>query len=590
MRDNFFPISSLYSSANKFSRFAKLLAIATISCLILILGTWAINPVSAEVPDLIKRSDESAELLSQAIMAKECQSEFAVALDFLEVEPNFKQCRRAGIHQVLQELEKQQNEVKDKSLRLDLGILLQIGQQQLQSYELSDKYYLSYVNLSQGILADLKATVKNFKSSSQRQQEIIKKLQRYVGIESNTTPLAVALEKTIHDQLQNPDTIIPTRQQIRNGLKSNAAQIHKIKVFLEQQQVLGYEPIYDKLKSQLFDYETFIRREVLTKPRSNFRLPAELYALKLQQQGIDIPIELLIQQAHDAFTEVQQEMEAIAPKIAQKKKLKTSNYRDVIKALKREQLSAAETLSLYQGRAKNLEQIIKREHLVTIPPELFSIRLATPRENNNFPVPLYDDDNQTFVIPVLQNRQKAKLYNDFTNPAMSWTLTAHEGRPGHNLQITTINNQDLSRVRTSFAFNSTSVEGWATYAESIMQPYMPLEGKFMSLQFQLLRAARAFLEPELQLGRVTKADALKILTQDTGFSQFFAEQELKRYTQTLVGQAPTYFYGYQQFLELRSQVEQIQGKQFNLQKFHDYILSQGYLTPKQLRKLPIEKT
>ncbi|MGL5836216.1 MAG: DUF885 domain-containing protein, partial [Waterburya sp.] len=340
---------------------------------------------------------------------------------------------------------------------------------------------------------------------------------------------------------------------------------------------------------QLFDYETFIRREVLTKSDQNFRLPTELYTLKLEEQGIETPIEEVIQQAHTAFKQVQQQMAAIAPQIARQRGFEAADYRDVIRELKKEHLSPKQTLRLYQSRAKDLETIIQREDLVTLPKDQFKIRLATVKENENFPVPLYDGDSSTFVIPVLQNRKKARLYNDFTNSPMSWTLTVHEGRPGHDLQIATIKNQikhhNLSYARTDFAFNATNVEGWATYAEKIMQPYMPLEGRFMSLQFQLLRAARAFLEPELQLGRITTANALKILTQDAGFSKFFAQQEIKRYTQTLIGQAPAYFYGYQQFLALRSQAEKKLGNRFNVKKFHDFVLRQGYLPPKLLKQL-----
>lgn len=107
----------------------------------------------------------------------------------------------------------------------------------------------------------------------------------------------------------------------------------------------------------------------------------------------------------------------------------------------------------------------------------------------------------------------------------------------------------------------------------------------MSLQFELLRTARAFLEPELQFGKITIEDALRTLTQDVGFSKFFAEQEVKRYTETMQGQAPTYFYGSQQFWQLRSQIEQTLGKQFTPQKFHDFVLSQGFLMPKVLQQL-----
>ena len=118
-----------------------------------------------------------------------------------------------------------------------------------------------------------------------------------------------------------------------------------------------------------------------------------------------------------------------------------------------------------------------------------------------------------------------------------------------------------------------------------MRPYLPIEGQFMCLQFQLLRAARAFLEPELQLGQVTTADALKVLTADAGFSQFFAEQEIDRYISRFPGQAPAYFYGSQQLLQLREQAKSTLGEEFTLKKFHDFVLSQGFLTPQLLEQV-----
>jgi len=58
---------------------------------------------------------------------------------------------------------------------------------------------------------------------------------------------------------------------------------------------------------------------------------------------------------------------------------------------------------------------------------------------------------------------------------------------------------------------------------------MPLEGQLISLQFRLLRAERAFLDPELQAGKIQPAEAMKVLTQDGVFSVPFANQEVERY-------------------------------------------------------------
>jgi uncharacterized protein (DUF885 family) len=117
---------------------------------------------------------------------------------------------------------------------------------------------------------------------------------------------------------------------------------------------------------------------------------------------------------------------------------------------------------------------------------------------------------------------------------------------------------------------------------------MPLEGQLISLQLQLLRAARAFLDPELQAGKITTAEALKLLKEQVMLSDAFAIQEVDRYTFKMPGQAASYFYGFKRLLEIRAQAEQALGKKFNQQKFHDFILSQGLLPPSMLEKAVVE--
>jgi hypothetical protein len=581
----------------------RLVAIAILTCCICIAiapGT----PVLAKSPDWIVRSNEFADRLSTAIAAEDCQKKLAVRESLLAINPTFKACRQKSVLQTVKSLKQKLAQEKNAALRIDLEILLKVGQRQLRSYTLDEKYRVPYIDLSKAILDSLKSTLNESPSTAKQQTMMLAKLKQYAGVEPGKTArqsvggvrplegtvegaLTSSVEQAILAQLQKPEVAFPSQEQLKRDLKNNASQVYEIDTFLAQQNVPDYKQAYAKLKTQLFDYETFIRRQVLTKSEKNFPLPTELYTLKLEEQGIETPIEEVIQQAHTAFLQVQQQMAAIAPQIARQRGFKAADYRDVIRELKKEHLSPKQTLRLYQSRAKDLETIIQREDLVTLPKDKLKIRLATAKENENFPVPLYDGD--FFVIPVLQNRKKARLYNDFTNSPMSWTLTVHEGRPGHDLQTTAIEtqikNQKLSYARTDFAYNATTVEGWATYGEAMMRPYLPLDGRFMSLEFQLLRAARAFLEPELQLGKITTADALKVLTQDAGFSKFFAQQEIKRYTETFIGQAPAYFYGYQQFWQLRSQAEKKLGKRFNVKKFHDFVLMQGYLSPKLLEQL-----
>jgi uncharacterized protein (DUF885 family) len=117
---------------------------------------------------------------------------------------------------------------------------------------------------------------------------------------------------------------------------------------------------------------------------------------------------------------------------------------------------------------------------------------------------------------------------------------------------------------------------------------MPLEGQLVSLDYRLLRAARAFLDPELQSGKITTADAFRVLEQDVVQSHAFAQEEVERYTYRAPGQANSYFYGYTKLIQLRKDTEKALGPKFNQKQFHDFILAQGLLPPDLMREATMQ--
>ena len=184
---------------------------------------------------------------------------------------------------------------------------------------------------------------------------------------------------------------------------------------------------------------------------------------------------------------------------------------------------------------------------------------------------------------------EADKYDDFTFDAAAWPLTSHEARPGHELQFDSMLEHGVSLARALYAFNSTNVEGWGLYSEWVMQPYEPVDGQLITLQLRLLRDARAFLDPELQSGKVTQADAYKVLENDVVISHAFATEEVERFTFRSPGQANSYFYGYTKLLQLRKDTEAALGPKFNQKKFHDFLLAQGLLPPDLMRKAVMEE-
>jgi uncharacterized protein (DUF885 family) len=174
--------------------------------------------------------------------------------------------------------------------------------------------------------------------------------------------------------------------------------------------------------------------------------------------------------------------------------------------------------------------------------------------------------------------------DDFTFRAIAWPLTVHEGRPGHELQFASMVEKGVSLARVLFALNSVNVEGWALYMENEMIPFLPLEGQFTTLWSRLARSARAFLDPGLQTGKITREQAMKILREDVCLSPALAESELERYTFRAPGQATSYYCGYARMIELRVDTELLLVDRFDRKAYHDFILSQGALSPALLRK------
>jgi len=223
------------------------------------------------------------------------------------------------------------------------------------------------------------------------------------------------------------------------------------------------------------------------------------------------------------------------------------------------------------------------------------MRVASEAETAAQPAPHMDPptlignkgERGTFVLTMgnpSTSGNPAESYDDFNHEAGTWTLTAHEGRPGHELQFSAMVERGVSLARSVFAFNSVNVEGWALYSEAETKPFEPLDGQLFALQARLQRATRAILDPMINLGRISKERAMEVLTEEVVLSPAYARQEVDRYTFRAPGQATSYFYGYTKLMELRAETEIALGKKFNRQAFNDFVIGQGLLPPTLLRE------
>ncbi|BAV06544.1 Uncharacterized conserved protein, DUF885 familyt [Filimonas lacunae] len=502
--------------------------------------------------------------------------------------------QRSERSKMIDSLQKLFLQERDPMVKQDLAILIRQTELNIKLLDFDLNRKVPLYNPTEAVFDGIKVLLDD-QTPIERRAAAIVRLKKYAAQGIVSRPLASIYQNRTEMQMKKAAMIYPAKQEIEIALSRNPSIIEGMETLFKKYKLTGWEENFKILKIQLQQYDAFIRSKVLPKARADYKMPGEEYKMAMESFGVDIPVVELDSMAHTAFNDIQKQMQTIAEQVAQKYHLPGSDYRDVIRFLKKDQIIGDSILPLYERRLKEIEEIIRREKLVTLPEGPAFIKLATAAETAQSPAPhmvpppFLNNTGQrgVFVLPLNMPPapgEKTDKYDDFTFDAAAWTIIAHEARPGHEMQFDKMVEEGVSQARSLYAFNSANVEGWGLYSEYITLPYMPIEGQLISLDYRLLRAARAFLDPELQNGTTTPSQALELLMKEVVQSHAFAQQEVERYTVKMPGQATSYFYGFTQMLALRKDAEAALGSKFDAQRFHDFVLSQGILPPALIRE------
>lgn len=201
--------------------------------------------------------------------------------------------------------------------------------------------------------------------------------------------------------------------------------------------------------------------------------------------------------------------------------------------------------------------------------------------------------------------------DDFSRPGRMWwsvpegvtefdtwrekTTVFHEGVPGHHLQIgqAVYNRAELNTWRRQLAGTSGHAEGWALYAERLMEELGYLDDpadRLGMLDGQRMRAARVVLDIGVHLGKPkprirgldelpTDGDwdadyALTFMRRNVNMDDAFVRFEVNRYL-GWPGQAPSYKVGQRIWEQIRDDAQRGAGAAFSFRDFHKHALDLG---------------
>jgi len=242
-------------------------------------------------------------------------------------------------------------------------------------------------------------------------------------------------------------------------------------------------------------------------------------------------------------------------------------------------------VDLARATLEETTAFVRTKGFVSVPDEPLEIILMPEFQRGvavaycDSPGPL-DKGQRTFyaVSPIPDewtDEQVGSFLREYNSRSVA-NLTIHEAMPGHYLQIAHSNR--YPSVLRAMLFSGPFVEGWAVYAERVMQeqgyrsgdPLMTL----VQLKWYLRAVTNAIMDSAIHVDGMTQEEAMKLMT-GTGFQEEREAAGKWVRAQLTSAQLSTYFVGYLEHADMRAEAERRGGGRFDLRDYHDRALSFG---------------
>ncbi len=364
-------------------------------------------------------------------------------------------------------------------------------------------------------------------------------------------------------------------------------------------------PLQEKTAAALEDYKKWLQNDLLPRSDGDFRLGADKFRKKLRfALASDLSMEEIMKRAQ---ADLQQTQTAIYEtglplykKYFQNADDKTLADKHAVTAAVLDKLAEqhpddATVVSYAQKILGEATDFVKQHNLVTIPSVPLDV-IAMPEFKRSVaiaycdsPGPL-DKNGKTFfaVAPTPKDwskERKESFFREYNN-YMIRDLTVHEAMPGHYLQLAHANEFSAPTLVRAIFRSGTFIEGWAVYTEQLMaeQGYGGPEVKMQQLKMRLRAIANAILDQSIHAGNMNEKEAMDLMMKQTFQQEGEAVAKWKRARLTSA-QLSTYFVGATEHLDLRAAEEKKLGRDFDLKKYNDQVISYGSSPVKYVREL-----
>jgi uncharacterized protein (DUF885 family) len=364
-------------------------------------------------------------------------------------------------------------------------------------------------------------------------------------------------------------------------------------------------PLQEKTAAALEDYKKWLQNDLLPRSDGNFRLGAQKFRRKLRfALASDLSMEEIMKRAQAGLKQTQTAIYETALPLYKKYFPNTDSATlsdkhkvtaAVLDKLAEQHPDDATVVGYAKEVVSEATNFVRSHNLVTIPDTPLDV-IAMPEFKRGVaiaycdsPGPL-DKSGKTFfaVAPTPKDwskERKESFFREYNNYEIR-DLTVHEAMPGHYLQLAHANEFRAPTLVRAIFRSGTFIEGWAVYCEQMMaeQGYGGPEVKMQQLKMRLRAIANAILDQSIHAGNMTEKEAMDLMMKETFQQEGEAVAKWKRARLTSA-QLSTYFVGATEHLDLRAAEQKKLGKDFDLRKYNDQVISYGSPPVKYVREL-----
>jgi uncharacterized protein (DUF885 family) len=364
-------------------------------------------------------------------------------------------------------------------------------------------------------------------------------------------------------------------------------------------------PLQEKTANALEAYKKWLQDDLLKRSDGDFRIGADKFKKKLRfALASDVSMEEVMRRARADLEQTQGAIYETAlplykkyfPNTDEKTLVDKTKVTAAVLDKLAEQHSDDNTVVGYaQKIVGEATDFVKQHKLVTVPEVPLDV-IAMPEFKRGVaiaycdsPGPLEKNGKTFFAVaptPKDWNKQRKDSFFREYNNYMIRDLTVHEAMPGHYLQLAHANEFKAPTMVRAIFQSGTFIEGWAVYTEQMMAEsgYGGPEVKMQQLKMRLRAICNAILDQSIHAGNMTEKEAMDLMTKEAFQQEGEAVAKWKRARLTSA-QLSTYFVGVIEQLDLCNAAKMKLGKDFDLKKYNDQVISFGSPPVKYVREL-----